>query len=375
MAAEVNRGLLAGILRSMAEDEDVIADVVATAREHSPGVARLPVAETRRHIVAMLGAAHGWFEDEDAAEFDAAAALGSDRAAQGVPITSLIQGVQAGRSRAIEIVVARARAAGVPDDVVLDSVLAGKHYTDTLERHVINGYHTAELALSRTARDVRTQVLRRLLLADGPPPPADEVARAGLDPDLPHHCVLSTVSDPVLARVLEQRLSGAGGVFGLVEGRLTGLTPRLPASLRADALIVTTPAAPLADIRPLHGALSAAVRTAEQRGATGVHTLADLAGETALAAQPVLAAVLCGTLLAGLDRADTFHREIAQTALTFLDHGQRLDQTAAALHAHPNTIRYRLTRFHRLTGTPLAPTTVLDTLRWWWSLHTWLTTA
>ncbi|WP_344936460.1 helix-turn-helix domain-containing protein [Actinoplanes nipponensis] len=27
------------------------------------------------------------------------------------------------------------------------------------------------------------------------------------------------------------------------------------------------------------------------------------------------------------------------TAMAYLDHGQRLDHTAAALHVHPNTVR------------------------------------
>jgi DNA-binding PucR family transcriptional regulator len=89
-------------------------------------------------------------------------------------------------------------------------------------------------------------------------------------------------------------------------------------------------------------------------------------------------AVLRDALLGGLRPADEFHRELASTAFAYLDHGQRLDQTALALHVHPNTVRYRLRRLQKLTGMPSTPAdaderlTVLQTLRWWWALRTWL---
>jgi DNA-binding PucR family transcriptional regulator len=120
----------------------------------------------------------------------------------------------------------------------------------------------------------------------------------------------------------------------------------------------------------------AALRIAGRSGLRGVRDLTDLAGEVALAAQPVLADLLRGTLV-GLDHDDDFHRELVATALVYLDHGQRLGHAATALHVHPNTVRYRLDRLAELTG-PLwddstaDPSTVLATLRHWWALRAWL---
>ncbi|MFE9956653.1 helix-turn-helix domain-containing protein [Micromonospora sp. NPDC005299] len=120
----------------------------------------------------------------------------------------------------------------------------------------------------------------------------------------------------------------------------------------------------------------AALRAAAHRRLHGLHLVTDLAVQTALAAQPDLAELLRSTLLGGLDPADEFHRELATTALAWLDHGQRLDQTAAALHVHPNTVRYQLRRLRDLTGGPPveegARCPVPDTVRWWWALRTWL---
>lgn len=102
--------------------------------------------------------------------------------------------------------------------------------------------------------------------------------------------------------------------------------------------------------------------------------LTDFAGEIATAEQPLLGSFLAGRLLGALDPSDAFHRQLALTALAFLDHGRRLDQTAAALFTHPNTVRYRLGRLRQITGEPPADATSgpLDALHWWWALTTWL---
>ncbi|MEU4447526.1 helix-turn-helix domain-containing protein [Actinosynnema sp. NPDC050801] len=382
MSAAHDRGRLLGqVLRTMATDRDVVDALVRAARGQSPEVARLPEAENRRHVEVLLATGLDFFErsaEPAARDFEAAESLGADRAAQGISIDGLLRGVQAGRTLAMRIAIARSRDAGVPDEALLEGMIDLDRYTGALERHVINGYHTAELALSRTNRDADTHLLRRLLLhGDGAPPQPEELRRAGLSSDEPYHCLVSDVAQPDQARALEQRLRRHGGVYGLVEGRLTGLSarPPTPADLAPDVLLVAAPATGLALMRDVHPLCVAALRIAGRAGTRGLRDLTDLSGEVALAAQPVLADLLRGTL-AGLDHDDDFHRELVGTALVYLDHGQRLGHAAAALHVHPNTVRYRLDRLAEVTGTPWddnadAPT-VLGTLRHWWALRAWL---
>lgn len=384
MPAANRSALLREVLKAMSEDGRVLDELVLAARTHSPEVARLPEAENRRHVQVLLAAGLGSLArpgHPDDRDFATAEALGADRAAQGVPITALLCGVQAGRTRAVRIAIDRSRAAGVPDDVILEAVLDLDRYTGALERHIVNGYHTAELQLSRTTRDVRTRLLRGLLLpGDREPPPADDLRQAGLRPDGRYHCVVSDVTDPSRARALEQRLLGLGGAYGLVEGRLTGVAARLPTAddLAPDVLLVVAPDAALGELRDIHALCAAALPIAAGQGLRGVRHLTELAGETALAAQPLLADLLVDGALGRLDPADDFHRELACTALAYLDHGRRLGHTAAALHLHPNTVRYRLDRLAEFTALPLdepaadTRSTVLDTLRAWWALRTWL---
>jgi hypothetical protein len=371
------------VLREMASDAGILDDLVEAARSNSPVVARLPVAENRRHISLLLAAGLSSFEllaDPSERDFAEAARLGAERAAQGVPIGGLLCGVQAGRSRALEIAIARGRAAGIADEVLVEVLLDLDRYTGALERHVISGYHAAELELARSNWAARTRVLRGLLLGEEPETPPQELARLGLGADGRYHCVVSDVSDPARLRSVERGLAAHGGVFGTVNGLLTGIAPRLPASgtLDASVLVVSSPAAPLDQIRAMYELCVVALSAAGRSGQRGLRSVVDLAGETALAAQPLLARLLRVALLDALNPADDFHRELASTALSYLDHGQRLDHTAAALHVHPNTVRYRLRRLREITALtsiaaePGERLTVLESVRLWWALRDWL---
>ncbi|MEU8093031.1 helix-turn-helix domain-containing protein [Micromonospora chalcea] len=367
------------LLRDLSADPAAVDEVARAARVNSPEVARLPADEVRRQVVLLLTSGLGALErHEDPAgrDFAEARRLGADRAAQGVTVAGLLRGVQAGRDRAVELVVRHGRAAGIPDEVLLEGLLTIGRYAAAVERAVVDGHRAAERDLLRTGAAARAHLLRRLL-RDGPEglPPA-ELTRFGLRPDGRYHCLVAAPPDPVRAHALHRQLIRHGGLLGTVDDRLAGLLPRPPDAVPADLLTLVTPAQPLARAPAMYALCLAALATAAHRRLRGLRQVTDLAGETALAAQPVLAELLRGTLLGALDPADDFHRDLAGTALAWLHHGQRLDQTAAALHVHPNTVRYRLRRLRELTGGPPveegARCTVPETVHWWWALRSWL---
>ncbi|MFE3742979.1 PucR family transcriptional regulator [Streptomyces sp. NPDC059134] len=369
------------ILRTMAVDPAVCGELVHAARTRSPEVARLAEAENHRHVSALVTAAGRWFATLDRVEeqsFAAALLLGADRAGQSVPVTAVLRGVQAALTRAVEITVDRSRAAGVPDSLVLSAVLLLKEYGDAVERHVVHGYRTAEQRAAPTAGGVRAGLLGRLL-GSGPPPSAEELTRAGLRPDRAGHCLVTEATGPARTRLLAPRSASPCGDFTLVEGRLVGLCPRPPRAeeIPAGALVVVSPAVPLDALRPVHRLCARALDLGARRGWRGLYELTDFAAEIALSDQPLLGTYLTRTLLGPLDPSDEFHRQLALTALAFLDHGRRLDRTATTLFTHPNTVRYRLGRLQQITGVSLtephhdAPGP-LATLHWWWALTTWL---
>jgi hypothetical protein len=364
--------VLDALVRDLAEDQQLIDDVVGAARADFPEVARLPWAESRRHVAALMAAGFAAFSHyEDDPDFSSAFRFGAERAALGVPVAGLLSGVHAGRSRILEIAITRGRAAGIPYDVLLQALLKLDRYGAALEHHVIDGYRAAERDLDHDGRADRIQVLRRLLLDE----PVDvDPARFGLAPSGRFHCVVSDAADPDRVRAMEQTYARCGGVLAPVAGRLSGLTPRLPApgDPAPGGLVVTTPAVRLSQAPDAYRLGVTALTAGLAGGAAGVRSVVDLAGETALAAQPMLAGFLSEDLLASLDPGDPFHRDLVSTALAFLDRGQRLDRTATALHLHPNTVRYRLRRLHELTGfSDAGATPVTETVRWWWALRTW----
>ncbi|OQR66074.1 non-ribosomal peptide synthetase [Streptomyces maremycinicus] len=366
---------VAGVLRDLATDVDVCVELVRAARSRSPELARLTEEATRSHVAAMLRAAGPWFTARertgsvDEQDFSAALLLGADRAVQGVPMTVVLRGVQAALGRAAEIVVDRCRSAGVSDRALLSLVLRLQEYGAAMERQVIHGYRAAEHESPRAPGAVRARLLRQALLGEVPPR-EEELARAGVRADAAghYHCL---VAAPTPARPVRSPHT----VTVPLDGRTAGLCPRPPEADETDpeALVVVAPAAPLPELPGLYRLCVRAVDLGRRHGLLGLHDVTDFAARIALAEQPSLGILLSRRLLGSLDPADAFHRQLALTALAFLDNGRRLDQTAAALFTHPNTVRYRLGRLRQITSTSLADGDgPLASLHWWWALTAWL---
>ncbi|MFJ6737696.1 helix-turn-helix domain-containing protein [Streptomyces sp. NPDC091279] len=371
---------VAEILRSMAGDPQVCGELVRAARTRSPELSRITEPETFSHVLAMVTAAAPWFAALDRAEaideqdFGAALLLGADRAVQGVPMTAVLRGVQAATTRAAEIVVDRCRSAGVSDRLLLSLMLRLKEYGDALERQVVNGYRAAEQQAPRQLGELRAELIRRLFL-DGDAPSDRELARAGIRPndDGLLHCFAASPAHPGTAFTPRPFTT-------VLAGHLAGVCarPPEPVGLDADVLVVVSPAVPLGELRALYRLCAHTVDLGRGRGLRGRYELTDSAAELALAHQPLLGAQLSRRLLGPLDQGDAFHRQLALTALTFLDQGRRLDRTASALFTHPHTVRYRLGRLQDITGGSLTDlpcdgrSRLLSTLQWWWALTDWL---
>ncbi|GAA2402687.1 helix-turn-helix domain-containing protein [Actinomadura vinacea] len=380
-----------GFLRLVAdhaEDPELLESTVRAARDRSDLVAALPEEETRRHTRALVrGVVAALREDGEPGEDALAAAerLGSDRARQGVPVAALLDGFQAGRAHLVGLLIEQGRRLRVPADLLLDGVTRIDAITTALVHRMVHAHRIAELEMARTARDTHVQMLRQLL--HGEPP----TVLAPLDPGEPYHCVVSDISDPAVAGRLEVALTSAGpALCGLVDGRLAALVARLPDPARLPdlagdrahrpsgvPLLVASPAARPAAIAPLYRLGRRALRAGTASGLTGLRPLTDLALLTAAEGEAELGRLLAARLLDGLDPDDPFHRELAETALAFLDHGGRIEPTAAALHVHGNTVKYRVRRFHELTGGSLAPAAspagaVAHAAHWWWALREWI---
>ncbi|WP_285693541.1 helix-turn-helix domain-containing protein [Actinomadura sp. NBRC 104412] len=375
------------LLFEQAADPDLLESTVRASRSRSELVAALPEEETRRHTRALLRGALAALRDggEPGEEVLAAAErLGSDRARQGVPVAAFLDGFQAGRAHLVGRLIEEGRRLGVSADTLLDGVTRIDAITTALVHRMVHAHRVAELEMARTARESHVETLRQLLHGE----PA--AAPPSLDPDGTYHCVVSDVSDPAVASRLEGALAAAGqALCGLVDGRLAGLVARLPALGDVPLLVASPPARP-AEIPPLYRLCRRALRAGAASGLTGLRRLTDLALPAVTEDEPELGRLLSARFLDGLDPDDPFHRELAETALAFLDHGGRVEATAAALHVHGNTVKYRVRRFQELTGTALTGTALTGTAltgtgptggegsavvlaaHRWWALRDWI---
>ncbi|RFU37024.1 PucR family transcriptional regulator [Actinomadura logoneensis] len=353
-----------------AADPGLLDGTVRAARARSTQVGELPEAEVRRHVRALVEgvvASLATGGEPDPAVLEAAGRLGSDRARQGVPVAALLDGFQAGREYLLRRLIGEGRRRGVSDGVLLDGLTTIDGMTTALVHRMVHAHRTAELEMAQTTRESHAQLLRRLLHGEPTPRPAP------LEPATAYHFVVSDVSDPAVASRLEGPLTEAGrGLAALVDGRMVALVARLP-DLPADApLMVAAPPRRPAEVAPLYSLARRALAAGAHAGLRGLRHLGDLALLTAADGEPELGRLLAGSLLGALDPDDPFHRELAETALAYLDHGSRIDPAAAALHVHGNTVKYRLRRLRDLTGGPPATASVADTAHWWWALRTWL---
>jgi sugar diacid utilization regulator len=184
------------------------------------------------------------------------------------------------------------------------------------------------------------------------------------------------VTDPTQLRRVETIMTPAEGVSGLVDGYLCGVTATLPSERAVlDALVVAAPATPPDKLAEQYRLCAAALAVARTRGLRGIRPLTELAVGVALDAHPRLGGMLAAERCGKLDPEDEFHRLLAGTAVTYLEHGSRVDLAAVALHVHPNTVKHRLRRLGELTTfdtPPPAEDTLTHTLAWWWALRTWL---
>ncbi|MFC4048127.1 helix-turn-helix domain-containing protein [Actinomadura syzygii] len=359
-------------------DAALLESAVRAARGRSDLVAALPEEETRRHTRALVQGVLGALADGGPGPDVLAAAerLGSDRARQGVPVAAFLDGFQAGRAHLVRTIVAEGRRAGVPDGVLLDGVTRIDEITTALVHRMVHAHRVAELEMARTVREGRVQMLRQLLHGEAVP------VRAPLEAAAAYRCVVSDVSDPAVAARLEAELTAAGPALGgLVDGRFAALAARVPDALggEGEALLVAAPPARPAEVAPLYELARRSLRAGAAAGLTGPRDLTGLALLTVTEAEPELGRLLADALLAGLDPDDPFHVELAATGLAYLDHGGRVEPTAAALHVHGNTVKYRIGRLRELTGRPLpgpaGGAAVAEAATLWWALRRWLAGA
>ncbi|MFD7159374.1 PucR family transcriptional regulator [Kribbella sp. NPDC059898] len=296
---------------------------------------------------------------------------GRRRAEQGVPLPEVLQGYRLGFEVLWDRLVAHVRRSWEPDEA--DGLLTAAgvlwRLSDEQSLAATEEYRATTAAILVAQQHQRSALVEALLSGQPGPQggPWEAAALLGFPPN--SQLIVVAAETKGLAEEslpgIEQQLAGYGVVSGwrLTPALQLGLVsvPDDPAPLLAllrDAATARTGISPPYDSpaetpRALQLARTALVTLPVGTAEVQVFDSSPLAGMMAMdpregrrIAQQVFGPVLT---LPAEDRAvllDTFDAH--------LDHGGSAEAAGAALHCHPNTIRYRLRRLQELTGRSLT---------------------
>jgi hypothetical protein len=297
--------------------------------------------------------------------------LGADRAHQHVPLAAVIAGFQTARNELVRSLVRSARLAEIDAAVVVDGLIELDTLLIDVEHQLVQAQLSAEGELKRTNRDLEAGMVREVLL--GVPLVPAQLARVGIEASRRYHCLVTDAADAAAIEAANDYLSSGTDVHtAVLDGYLAALAWRLPARPQsAPSLVVAAPPAPLGQLAPLYRLALRARESARRRGLQGFHRLDGLALDTAGAALADLGSALCEDLNRVLDHSRPYHRELVATALAHIEAGGSIDATAARLHLHPNTVKYRLRRLADARPFPGSASSLAEQFSWWLTLTAW----
>jgi hypothetical protein len=354
-----------GSLVALIEDEfdALVASIGDRIREEIPDFRRLPSDALARAVggnVARALDALRELRDPTPDELERAAAVGRERAEQGVTVDAVLHAyritITALWSRFGEL----ARAEGADVGTVLAFSETLWHWADAVMDVVGAAHREVELEQAREEQQRRDAFVFALLTGTlGADELSRESATFGLDPE--------RLYVPFRARVTSHRdaltLAANGGQFIALDHDVAGIAVSPPTAPPGATVGYAAPAR-LAALPTGFDRASRALQTALAFGQVGAFSLADLSIRPAILADDALGDAFAERHLVPLEGLGM---ELEGTLRTFLDQGMRIEDTARELHVHANTLRHRLRRFEEATGASLRDPRVVVEL--WWALE------
>jgi len=346
-----------GTLVAQIEDElePVVERICDRIREDIPDFRRLPkatLAEAVRGNVSRALAALRELRDPTPEELERAAAVGRERAEQGLTVDAVLHAyrisVTGVWSRFGEL--AREQGADVATVLAFSETLW--RWADAVMDIVGAAHREVELGQAREEQQRRDAFVFALLTGTlGPDELRRESATFGLDPEREY------IPFRARGRLKLDAMSIA------LDHDVAGLATATPSPPPGVTLGFAAPAH-LESLPSGFAHASRALQTALAFGQVGAYSLADLSIRPAILADEALGDAFAERHLAPLAGLGM---ELEDTLRTYLDLGMRIDDTARALHVHANTLRHRLRRFEGATGANLRDPRVVVEL--WWALE------
>jgi hypothetical protein len=357
-----------------AEREALADQVVERIRSTVPDFRRLPRTTLRRAVQATLGRELAALREVRAPtelELEGAAAIGRERAEQGLSVEATLHAHRV----AVGVVWSRfgelARERGVGVSAVLAFSETLWRWADAVMDVVAAAHREVELQLAREEQQRRDAFVLAALTGsvDAAELRRDSAAH-GLDPEREYIPFRARPREGDETHGLSHRvafaLAGEQGLVTGLDGDVIGVASRRPMPI-AGLTVGIGGSCGLDAMPAAFTQASRALQTALAFGHEGVHSLADLSILPAVLVDHALGDAFVARYLEPLAALGRHGGEIEATLRAWLDHGMRIDETARALHVHPNTLRHRLRRFEEATEANLRNAS--DVMELWWALE------
>jgi hypothetical protein len=350
--------------------------VLALTRQHVPGYAVVSDddlrASARASLEGLLTELASLRVPDDAAR-ERLEGLALHRAAQGMPLETLSLGYRLGSREMLSLMDDVAREVGLPNDLVLAMHDSTWEFANEAAAVFARIEHERSVERVRFDAERRSGFVRGVL---GGGYSVEEIHRDadlfGLDPRRQYIPLAIPFPEQSAADSLRRALAIALRttpdrlLFAEVGAGLGCIAPIAPAGL-TGYLVGVGPAHPLDSLAEGFEEAELARESAERFGMTGMLRLGDLGPRPLIFGARTASAGLEARHFALMDSQGRSGSEIEETTRVYLECNQQVQDVAKLLTVHPNTVRYRVTRFRELTGLDVRLTEDLVTA--WWLLN------
>jgi PucR C-terminal helix-turn-helix domain len=297
------------------------------------------------------------------------------RAVQGVPAEDVVACYWAVLAVLRDEFIARARAAGIPSEIVLAGTRRLWDMTDRLSVVLMQARHEIDIDLARRDERQKLALLQRILNGNLLPSEVSQLGSAyGLEPDSEHwvfrarHPEGTTQS---LSRHIE--LTCAGQYFpplvGPIDGDLAGITCKRPSVNDDVTVLATVGPFPVTMLGQAFAECTRLLNVAARYGKRGLVDRESLSVRIAVIEESEIGAALFHRYVATVLDSGTMADRILESVQLYLAKNRQIQAAAEALLIHGNTLRYRLDKYTSLTGADLTNTEVI--IEVWWALEYW----
>ena len=296
----------------------------------------------------------------DAEDMSTLGELGRRRASQGAPIDAVLQGYQVGYREVWDAFVRRARDQGeAPTALLPEAAAAIWSWVYDITHAVTDAYTEPARAREAYVAGLRRQFLDSLLAGQPATPDLTDLARVlGFDPDGRFQALCVRPLSPESTRVgwllAEMRLNVGQAVDLFPHGReLIFLTQARDPAATLGILEQRLPGVAIGVGAQRSGLAGARLTTIDARAAAHI---ARQRGKTTKFTEDWFAAMvheheyqLGDPLSEGIALARN-ESHLAEAVAMYCHAGFSLSRVARELHLHPNSVGYRLDRWHQLSG-------------------------